>query len=270
MTIGAWIQNASRKLADELIASARLDSEIILAHTITKPRTWLHAHSDEPLDDRRREIADARLEIRLQHVPIAYIIGHKDFYGRRFKVTPEVLIPRPESEALIEHFLKFAPHNQPGYRVVDVGTGSGCLGITAKLERPEAEVDLTDTSRYALRMATKNAELLAAEVHVIKSNLLSDYPYPPDCIIANLPYVDPSWQQSPDVAHEPNLALYAEDKGLALIYKLIDQAVSRQKPGSLMILEADTRQLDEIIAYSQKSGYKLLDKSDFSLALQRV
>lgn len=270
MTIGTWIKNSSRKLADEMIASARLDSEIILAHTISKPRTWLHAHTDEQLDDRRRDIADARLELRLQHVPIAYIIGHKDFYGRRFKVTPEVLVPRPESEALIEYFLQFAPKSSPNYRVVDVGTGSGCLGISAKLERPDFSVDLTDTSRYALTLASKNAQTLGAKVHVSKSNLLSDYPYAPDCIIANLPYVDESWQQSPDLAHEPAQALFAANGGLALIYKLIDQAAPRQPVGSLMILEADTRQLDEIIAYSQKSGYKLLQKSDFSLALQRV
>ena len=102
MTIESWLRQATNELKEAGIASDYLDAEILLAHTIRHSRTWLHAHIDENLDDRQIEIANARVDLRKSYVPIAYIIGHKDFYGRQFKVSPETLIPRPESEAIIE------------------------------------------------------------------------------------------------------------------------------------------------------------------------
>lgn len=270
MTIGAWIQQASKRLADEMIDSARLDAEIILAHTLNKSRTWLHAHSNDSLDERRRDIAEARIDLRLDRIPVAYIIGHKEFYGRRFIVSPEVLIPRPESEALIDLFLELSPTQPKNYQVVDVGTGSGCLGITIKLERPEAQVTLVDASRHALTVTRKNAKELAAKVNIIESNLLDSYPFRPDCVVANLPYVDPGWESlSPELQHEPVEALFADKKGLDLIYKLIDQAASRLSPGGLLILEADTRQLDDIVNYAQQNRFQLVKRLSFSLALRR-
>src|SRR5690606_464298 len=103
MTIDAWLKQTTNELADAMFESPRLDAEIILAHTLGSSRTWLHAHGDEPLEGRQVEIANSRLDLRLDRVPIAYIIGHKEFYGRPFSVTPQVLIPRPESEQLIDH-----------------------------------------------------------------------------------------------------------------------------------------------------------------------
>src|SRR5664279_4030502 len=100
--INDWLKDATATLSDIGITSARLDAEIILAHTLRKPRTYLHAHGDEQLSSRQRDIADTRLQLRLDRVPIAYIIGHKEFYGREFRVTTATLIPRPESEVMIE------------------------------------------------------------------------------------------------------------------------------------------------------------------------
>ena len=97
--IRIWLRDAAEQLASVGIPSALLDAEIILAHTLRKSRTWLHAHGDETINIRDLEIANARLDLRLDRTPIAYIIGHKEFYSRLFKVTPSVLIPRPESEA---------------------------------------------------------------------------------------------------------------------------------------------------------------------------
>jgi release factor glutamine methyltransferase len=147
MQLKDWLDSATNQLAAIGIKSARLDAEIILDHTISKNRTYLHAHDDELLDGRSMEIADARLALRLDHVPIAYIIGHKEFYGRKFQVTTATLIPRPESETLIDMLRDLLPKNQPLFseqkiRLVDVGTGSGNLGITAKLEFPELHVTL--------------------------------------------------------------------------------------------------------------------------------
>ena len=118
-----------------------------------KPRTYLHAHPDDEIDPRRVDIAEARLNLRLDRVPLAYILGYKEFYGRKFKVSPQVLVPRPESEAIIELLKKF---NASG-RLIDIGTGSGCLGITAKLELPQLDVVLSDVSDQALHIAQHNA-----------------------------------------------------------------------------------------------------------------
>jgi release factor glutamine methyltransferase len=198
--IKSWLQRAARELRSAGISSAKLDAEIILAHTLRRPRTYLHAHDDELLTSRQLEIADARLRLRLDRTPVAYIIGHKEFYGRKFRVTPATLIPRPESEIIIELLKEILPTNLPllreiPKRLVDVGTGTGCLGITAKLEFPELDVALLDISRHALNIAELNAKKLQAEVTIERSDLLSQYPLQADVIIANLPYVDPEWER---------------------------------------------------------------------------
>ena len=251
-TISAWLRSASEQLADALIPSARLDAEIILAHTVRKPRTWLHAHGDERLSAREIEIANARLQLRLDRTPIAYIIGHKEFYRRLFKVTPSVLIPRPESEAIITLLKQYGPSTG---RLVDVGTGSGCLGITAKLELPELEVTLVDNSRHALAVARENAARLHADVTMQLGNLLNSTYGRFDAIIANLPYVDLSWDRSPETNYEPTEALFAENGGLALIYKLIEQTASSLANDGWLYLEADPRQHENIIQYA--SNYML-------------
>jgi release factor glutamine methyltransferase len=273
MTIDGWLKRVTDELADDLLPSPRLDAEIILAHTIRHPRTYLHAHGDEELSDRDKEIANARIELRKDRVPVAYIIGHKEFYGRRFTVSPAVLIPRPESEQLIEMLKKLLPSSKelPGViqkRLVDVGTGSGCLGITAKLEFPELDVALADVSRHALTVAEKNAKLLGAKVETYVSDLLTSYPYSPDIIIANLPYVDRSWDTSPELANEPDEALYADDGGLAIIKRCIEQAASRAKPNALLLLEADPSQLDAIAIYAKSHSFKEVGRDEYAIAFK--
>lgn len=246
MKVAAWLDEISNKLADSMVPSARLDAEIILAHTLGKPRTWLHAHGGDELDPRRRDIADARAQLRLERVPIAYIIGHKEFYGRRFRVTPDTLIPRPESEALITLAKK---HATEARRAIDVGTGSGCLGITLALELPQLDMTLTDTSKHALAVARQNAIAHGVNARLLESDLLDDYPLRPDLVVANLPYVDPSWpDNSPELAHEPASALYAAEHGLALIKRLVHQAAKRLAPQGILLLEADERQHQTIIS----------------------
>lgn len=252
-TIDNWLRDAAEQLANVGIASALLDAEIILAHTLRKSRTWLHAHGDEGISERELEIADARLRLRLDRTPIAYIIGHKEFYTRLFKVTPSVLIPRPESENIIS-LLKQTALRQ-GARLIDVGTGSGCLGITAKLELPRLNVTLSDVSRPALAVATENASSLEAEVDVIKSDLLAETPGMFDVIIANLPYVDCAWERSPETAYEPELALFADKGGTGLIDQLLQEATKKLLPGGLVFIEADPEQHDHIVSMAQDLGY---------------
>lgn len=274
-SIATWTASATRQLLDAGIASARLDAELILTHTLRKNRTYLHAHSDEELSDREREIADARLLIRLDRTPLAYIIGHKDFYGRRFQVTPATLIPRPESEAMLS-LLETAlsqqklPLSPEPLRLVDVGTGSGCLGITAKLEHPELDVTLVDSSRHALTVAEANAKRLGADVTILRSNLLQEYPFTSDIILANLPYVGEDWEVSPETRYEPKEALYAADDGLALIKSLLDTAPSRLAPRAQLFIEADPRQHQAIIEHAMMRGMTHNTTEGFIVWLERA
>ena len=269
MTIAAWLQAANEDLSNIGITSARLDAEIILAHTLSHSRSWLHAHSDEELELRQQEIADARLDLRLDHVPIAYIIGHKEFYGRRFFVSPSTLIPRPESEQLIELLSEYLPRTQPlgtasAKQLVDIGTGTGCLGITAKLEHPELTVSLVDVSTQALVIAEKNAHQYNADVTSLQSDLLTQYPYNPDIVLANLPYVDPNWQLSDELTHEPSLALFADNEGLSIITRCFKELSVRMRPGSTAFFEADPRQWKHIETIATDNGFAVGASREFA------
>lgn len=273
--IKSWLKSATEQLTAVGIASARLDAELILAHSLKKDRTYLHAHSDDILELAVQQLADAQLARRLKYTPIAYIVGSKEFYGRRFSVTTDTLIPRPESEDvinLLKQILLSTTHHLPSttLRLIDIGTGSGCLGITAKLEFPELEVTLADISSPALEVATANAKQLHADVTLLESDLLHNYPTQADIIVANLPYVDAAWQVSPDTVHEPSLALFAGDGGLALINKLIDQAVTVLTLQGVLLLEADPRQHSLIITYASHQGFRLISKRDYCIALRRT
>lgn len=273
MTIAEWIKESSKLLADIGIDSARLDAELIMSHTLRKSRTYLHAHGDEELSDRHHEIADARLRLRLDRTPLAYIIGHKEFYGRRFNVTPATLIPRPESEVMIDLLKEVGqqpelPLSSEAPRLVDVGTGSGCLGITAKLELPELDVTLCDISRHALTVAENNAGRLQANVTILRSNLLQNYPYEASYILANLPYVGEDWEVSPETTYEPREALYASNDGLALIYRLLEEAPSRLAAGGTLFIEADPRQHEAVTRKAAEQGFALSAKRGFIVCFQ--
>jgi release factor glutamine methyltransferase len=271
--ISHWVLSAIARLNDASIPSSRLDAEIILAHTLRKSRTYLHAHGDETLSDREYEVAEARLQLRLDRTPVAYIIGHKEFYGRSFRVTPATLIPRPESETIItilKDILAQQDFFTPSPKLVDVGTGSGCLGITAKLEFPSLDVTLLDISNHALTVAKANAARLKADVTIERSDLLSDYPFAASIIIANLPYVDPTWERSPETNYEPSLALFANEDGLHLINELIIQSVSRMSVGGTLLLEADPRQHSTLIATAKSHGFHHIETRDFIVHLRRI
>ncbi len=272
--INEWLEEATRQLAKASINSARLDAEIILAYALRKDRTYLHAHSEDILDVTIQDTADAHLALRLDYVPIAYIVGFKEFYGRPFSVTTDTLIPRPESEDVINLLKRILPpttyHLPPTtLRLIDVGTGSGCLGITAKLEFPELEVTLADISPPALVVASDNAQRLHADVALLESDLLQSYHLQADIIIANLPYVDSTWEVSPDTIHEPSLALFAGDGGRALIKKLIIQSVTIITQSGFLVLEADPFQHESIVAHAKRKGLTLHSKKGYVIVFQK-
>lgn len=208
--------------------------------------------------------------------------NYRDFYGRDFYIDENVLIPRPETEQLIDTVLNLAgtPY-LPGVRptprrlpttpiILDVGTGSGCIAITIKKELPEARVYATDISAPALRIAQKNAAHHDAPITFIISHLLekvnsTNFPIP-DLVVANLPYVDPDWNwlDQATLSHEPAIALYADDHGLALIKQLIDQAAGLRI--KYLVLEADPCEHRDITEYAQKAGFNLLETRGFILS----
>lgn len=249
-----WLNSASQQLSEAKISSARLDSELILANVMQKNRTYLHAHDDDFLYEDDLKTANAHLKMRLNRMPVAYITGYKDFYGRPFSVTTDTLIPRPESEDIITILKEKITPIRENDKLIDVGTGTGCLGITTKLEIPELDVTLIDISPAALEVAAQNAKALNASVKTLQSDLLATYHHKANYIIANLPYVDTTWQCSPETKHEPSLALFADDNGLDLIKKLIEQTGDHLTPGGLLLLESDTRQHAEIMNIAKDHG----------------
>lgn len=270
MNISSWLKNTARQLKATGITSARLDAELILANTLRKNRTYLHAHLDEEIDPRRVDIADARLSLRLDRVPLAYILGCKEFYGRKFTVSPAVLVPRPESEEMITLFLALTAGEIAPKTLIDIGTGSGCLGITAALERPSLRVILSDISPRALKVAEKNADILHAQVALQRQSLLSGQIEPVDYIFANLPYVDQSWEFSPELRHEPAEALFAADNGLRLIETLIEQAPRHLTADGLLFLEADPRQHQAILHKAKHHGLHKVEMRGFIIVLRLV
>lgn len=213
--------------------------------------------------------------------PKAYKEGKQDFYGRDFLVTKDVLIPRPETEQMIDLVLTLAGKPYlPGIKapirilkespiILDVGTGSGCIAITIKKELPETKVYAVDISESALEIAKKNAKYHETEIIFNKSDLLEkvlDKTIPaPNLIVANLPYVDESWDwlDKESLSHEPSIALYAEDHGLKLIKQLIDQTVKLRI--NHLILEADPSQHESIKDYAKKAGLTHKEARGFML-----
>ena len=272
-TIKDWLFGATSKLSNTGVESARLDAEIILADSIKKTRTYLHAHNDEFLGTKSIKKSDFQLARRLMHEPIAYIIGYKDFYGRKFIVTPDTLIPRPESEDMIEilkEILTTNTYQQLPIKLVDIGTGSGCLGITAKLEFPFLDVILTDVSKSALRIAEKNAEKFDVKVNIINTDLLRSFANRSDIIIANLPYVDPNWERSPETNFEPGLALFANNRGLSVNKKLIAQTTEKLAQDGYLIIESDPCQHIPLIKYANKYNLKKIYLKNYIVAFKKT
>lgn len=211
------------------------------------------------------------------NLPKAYKLGHQNFYGRDFLVTPDVLIPRPETEQIIDAVFNLAgkpylPGIKPGKNqlpenplILDVGTGSGCIAITLKKELPNTQIYATDISKSALKVAQKNAQNHGVSIRFIISHLLDNVKFTPNVIIANLPYVDETWDwlDKEALSHEPKTALYAEDHGLKLIKELITQFVTRNIP--YLILEADPCQHEQIIDFATKKGLQHLETRGFIL-----
>ena len=202
------------------------------------------------------------LQRREQGEPLAYILGYREFFGRRFRVDTNVLIPRQETEVLVETALEF---NREKCRVLDIGTGSGCIAITLKLERPEWEVWATDISSSALQVARENAETLGADICFRHSDLMQQLDGEKfGLIVSNPPYIGRSEALPKEVKEfEPETALFAEDNGLALYRLLAEQAPRHLCPGGQVLMEIGHRQGSSVSAmFPESVVVKDLDGND--------
>lgn len=231
----------------------RLDAEVLLAHALSLPRMQLYLDMERPLSADELARVRALVQRRRKHEPVAYILGQREFYSRVFAVDARVLIPRPDTETLVDHALARFPAGRPG-RALDLCTGSGCIGITLAAERPALQVDVTDLSQDALALARHNAELLGtvARMRFWHGDLWAcvgerDY----DLIVANPPYVSETEyaELMADVhAHEPRMALVAEDRGLSFYRRLAARAREFLAPDGHLLLEVGAGQAGQVEA----------------------
>lgn len=211
MTYGQFLSQSSQVLAEAGIATARLDVLILMEDTLKIERAHILAHPERELTTAQEVTLKTNVKRRTQHTPLAYIRGKAMFYGRSFIVTKDVLVPRPETEDIISIAEDLPLKNA---RIADIGTGSGCIGITLQLELQNAATDLYDISQEALDVARQNTEALGAPVNLFKQDLLSSPQGAYDVIVANLPYVPDHFPINKAAGFEPPLALFAGPDGL--------------------------------------------------------
>lgn len=272
--VKSWLQSASQKLKNAEIASADLDAELILARVLDTERTTLHAYPNRRLTRQQVFHANNWLNKRLKRIPLAYIFHEKEFFGRKFYINESVLVPRPETETLIEVTKELTQNDD---KILDIGTGSGIIPVTLKLELTKTvEIFASDISLHALAVANLNAKRLTGKaIQLFVSNLLDKIPSEIlsqiTILTANLPYVDRNWvnfETQNELHHEPQIALYAEKNGLELIFSLLEQAQdlpSLQK----IILEADHQQFQKIEQKAIELGFKKIKSKDYIIAFSK-
>jgi len=240
VTLAEALHAAQSGLRDAGIDDAGLEAEVLLRHVVGLESAQLYARLRDPLDDADLQAFQRLVERRMAHEPTAYIVGHREFYGLDLETTPDALIPRPETELLVDEALRVAPP-EPCI-VADVGTGCGAIAVALATGLPQATVYAIDASQRALALAARNVQRLglADRVRILHGELLDPLPEPVDVIVANLPYVKTSdWEALPPEIreHEPREALDGGADGTALVEKLLRATPSHLRPGGRLLAE---------------------------------
>ena len=258
ITISELLSDAHRRL-QPVSDSARLDSELLLARVLQQTRTWLHTWPEKILDAEQQSAFEALLQRRLAGEPVAHILGEQDFWSLRLQVSPATLIPRPDTERLVELALERIPP-VANWSIADLGTGSGAIALALASERPHCRITATDQSAEALAIAQRNAGHLGLHnVQFVQSDWLADIPLPQrfEMIVSNPPYVcetDPHLAQG-DVRFEPRSALAAGADGLDAIRLIIRQSWPHLLPGGWLLLEHGYDQAGAVQALLREAGY---------------
>ncbi len=269
MQAGEWLRIATQFLQSKGILTARLDALILLEDLLNTNRALLLAEPATELSDVQVAVLQKLLARRSHHEPMAYIRGKAEFYGRSFKISSAVLVPRPESEAIIE-LLKGITDLPSKPRIADVGTGSGALGITAALELPHASVELLDIDESALQIAQANVALFTLHIVVTASDLLKQAIKYYDVLLCNLPYVPDEFAINKAAEHEPPLALFGGKDGLDLYRRLFEQITGLSKKPLYILCESLPEQHSLLADIAMKYGYNLQKTNDFIQQFKRV
>ena len=262
--MSATIAQALAAACDRLQTSdsPQLDAEVLLAHVLQKNRTHLRTWPEQALTPDQLQRYQDLIEKRQSGIPVAYLTGEREFWKHRFQVNPSVLIPRPDTELLVEQALVFAKR-LPKPKIADLGTGSGAIAVSLALDLPHAEVHATDRDRNALAVARQNATVLHAEQIQFHLGDWCDALEPRDfdLIVSNPPYIAPDDQHlcEGDVRFEPPSALIAPQRGLADIQRITAEARSHLRPGGRLMLEHGYDQSEEVAHILLQCGYTAIE-----------
>jgi len=273
MTIEKAQKWANKILNQKNIFSSALDAEILLAFVLKKPKEYLYAHPFNNLTIQQFNNFKKLISRRIKHEPVAYITGHKEFYGLNFLVNKKVLIPRPETELLVEETIKIVNNltikQFSNLAIFDVGTGSGCIAIALAKNLPRAKIIATDISKSALRLAKQNARRhgVSPQITFLRGNLLEPILKIPNfkflisnfIIVANLPYLTTKeWQRSqPEIRkYEPRQALDAGPDGLKYFRELFEQIITYNLQPKSLIFEIGYNQAPKIKKLTAKLSSK--------------
>jgi release factor glutamine methyltransferase len=252
-TVGEWLRRASLALAEAGIESAILEAQLLAAAAHSVDRTQILIHPEWPVHPE----AEAILARRLTREPLAYILGWREFHGHRFAVGPGVLVPRQDTETLVEAALELSLPDDAS--VVDVGCGSGAIAVSLSLARPLWQVTAVDISAIAAEFTRRNAEALGANVRVMEGNAfetLSNMRF--DLIVSNPPYIRPADEVQPDVRlFEPEVALYGGEDGLEFYRRLAQCALDWIVPAGWVLLEVGYDQAPEVNALLDAAGWRV-------------
>jgi release factor glutamine methyltransferase len=245
------LAQAVQELEDAAVGSPRLNAEMLLMFVLSVGRAYLYGHSERELTSQEEDSYFEAIAERARGVPAQYIIGHQEFWGLDFVVTPAVLIPRPETEHVVEAALESAQGIERP-RIVDVGTGSGCIALALAHELKRAEIDAVDISVGALEIAKANAVRLqlADRVNFREANLLEDFDAPEfDLVVSNPPYVgecEADKVQAEVRKFEPHVAVFGGPLGTEIVTRLLEQAHRTLKPGGYVLVEIGFSQSEKV------------------------
>ncbi len=226
-----------------------LDAQLLLGHSMGVSRTWVIGHAHDVITPNVFKNFQSLISQREMGVPLPYILGWWEFYGRRFRVSEEVLIPRPETELLVEVAINYLTQNSARQFVLDIGTGSGCIAISLAAEMSRLEILATDISRNALGLAKENAVKhgVSERIHFVQMDLSTGLSAQPDVVCANLPYIPGEQLQNLEVANwEPSIALDGGVNGLSQIIDLLDDLPRIVQPGGMILLEVEEKKGDDV------------------------
>lgn len=262
LTVGEALTLSTRFLAEKGSPSARLDAQILIAHTLGIRRLDLYLSPERPLSESERDCLRKMLARRGQMEPVAYITGQREFFGLMFKVTADVLIPRPETETVVDAAMAvLAACGADAPKAADIGTGSGAIACTIATRMPDVKICAGDISGRAIAVARENADLLgvSGQINFVESDLFESTAFagPFDLIVSNPPYIATTEDDMVDESakrFEPRAALFSGTDGTDCTFRLIDGAFSRLKDGGVLLIEIGSP------AQQARVAQKLLEK----------